>query len=138
MKKHKMRPIGWLLIGIAILIIPTAIYAGFLIPKMKEEYIILMSSAGGIGGAGLFGANMIPDTLRYGSIYKNAARSAVLIVVITLVQDFMKELIGLVAVLAVSYVIFLIFKELWKNAKRVKENGELAEEIARGITQATE
>lgn len=133
--KRKIKPVWFLIIGIFFLIIPTAIYLGFLIPQMSEEYIVLMSTAGGLGGAGMFGASMIPDTLKYSSIYKTAARSSTIVVVITLVQEFMKELIGLAAVIVVSYVIFLIFKEIWKNGKRAKENSELAEEVARSITK---
>ena len=137
MAKRKIKPIVYLLIGIAILVIPSAIYLGFLIPRMSEEYIVLMSSGGVIGGAGMFGTGMIPEKTKYGSLYKTASKSFTLLVVITLVHEFIKQLIGLAAVLVVSYIIFFIFKELWKNGKRAKENSELAEEIARNITEAT-
>lgn len=135
MNKRKMRPIVYLIIGIIILIVPTTIYLCFLIPKLQTEYTILMASGGIIGGSGMFGSSMIPDKTRYGAIFKTASKSFTLLVVVTLVREFIKPLIGLAAVLIVSYIIFLIFKELWKNARRVKENGNLAEEIARGITE---
>lgn len=137
MPKQKIKPVWFLVIGIAILIIPTAIYLAFLIPQLKDEYIVLMSSGGVIGGAGMFGTEMIPDDVKYGTIYKTASKSFTLLVVVTLVQEFIKEIIGLAVVVVVSYIIFLIFKELWKNGKRSKENVELAESIARGITENT-
>lgn len=137
-KQHKpMNPIWFLIIGIFILIVPTAIYMGFLIPTMKEEYQILMASGGAIGSAGLFGANMIPETAKYGTLYKTASKSMTLLVVITLVQEFIKELIGLAAVFVVSYLIFIIMKGLWKDGKRVKENKQLAKEVSRGVIEAT-
>lgn len=138
MTKRKMRPAWYLVIGIVILLVPSAIYLGFLIPRLTDEYIILMSSGGVIGGAGMFGSSMIPEKTKFGTLYKTASKSFTLLVVIALVQEFIAELIGLAVVFVVSYIIFLIFKELWKNGKRAKENGELAEEIARGIAQTTE
>lgn len=136
MAKRKINPTWYLVIGIAFLIIPSATYLGFLIPQLREEYIILISSGGVIGGVGMFGTSVIPDQTKFGTLYKTASKSFTLLVVITLVQEFIKQLIGLAAVFAVSYIIFLIFKELWKNGKRAKENRELAEEVARGITEA--
>lgn len=137
MTKRKIKPIWFLIMGIAILIIPTAIYLAFLIPRMKDEYIILMASGGVIGGAGMFGTDMIPEATKYGSLYKTASRSFTLMTVIALVQKFIGQIIGLAIVFAVCYIIFLIFRELWRNGKRAKENAELAEEITRGITQNT-
>lgn len=137
MRKRKINPILFLIIGIAILIIPGAIYLGFLIPQMSEEYIVLLSSGGVIGGAGMFGTSMITEKTKYGALYKTASKSFTLLVVITLVQEFIGELIGLAAVLIVSYILFVIFKELWKNGKRAKENSELAEEVARTLTKTT-
>lgn len=134
----RIKPVYYLLIGIAILVIPTAIYLGFLIPQMKDEYIILISSGGVIGGAGMFGTSMIPDKTKYGTLYKTASKSFTLLVVITLVREFIGQLIGLAAVFVVSYIIFIIFKEKWKHAKRAKENLELAEEVARSVTQTAE
>lgn len=136
MAKRKMRPIGFLIIGIALLVIPAGIYLGFLIPKLTDEYIVLLSSGGVIGGGGLFGASMIPEKTKWGTLYKTASKSFTLLVVITLVQKFIKQLIGLAAVLVVSYILFIIFKELWKNARRRKEDLELAEEVARATSES--
>ncbi len=138
MNSRKIAPVWFLVMGIAILIIPTGIYLGFLIPQLKDEYIILLSSGGVIGGGGMFGASMIPDKTKYGALYKTASKSFTLLVVITLVREFIAELIGLAAVFIVSYIIFLIFKEIWKNGKRSKENSDLASEVARNITKTTE
>lgn len=134
MKKH---PIWFLIIGIFILIVPTVIYLCFLIPKLTEEYNILMASGGVIGGAGLYGTTKIPEKVKYGSLFKLAANSFTILTVLTLVQEFIMELIGLVAVFVVSFIIFQILKEAWKNGRRKKENAELAEEIARSITETT-
>lgn len=134
MSKKKMKPVGFLIIAIILLIVPTAIYVGFLIPKLKEEYAILMASGGVIGGGGMFGASMIPDKTKWGALFKTASKSFTLLVVVTLVRDFMTQLIGLAAVFTVSYILFLIFKELWKDARRAKQDTHLAEEIARNLT----
>lgn len=132
-KKYKLKPIWYLIIGIIFLVVPTAVYLGFLIPSMKEEYIILMSSGGVLGGVGMLGTSMIPEQTKFGIIYKTASKSFTLLVVVTLVQEFIMQIIGLVAVFILSYIVFLIFKEVWKNARRAKENAELAEEVARSI-----
>lgn len=136
-QKKPMNPVWFLVIGIVILIVPAAVYLGFLIPQMKDEYIILMSSGGAIGGAGIFGTQMIPDKTRYGMLFKTASKSFTLLVVITLVQEFIKELIGLAAVVIVSYIIFLVMKGLWKDGKRARENKQLAKEVSRGVIEAT-
>lgn len=136
--KKGINPIWYLILGIAILIIPTVTYLCFLIPKMHDEYIILMSSGGVITGGGMFGASMIPDKVKFGTLYKTAGKAFSLLVGITLVKDFVKPLIGLVAVFIVSFIIFSIMKELWKDGKRKRENQELATEIARGLTEVTE
>lgn len=135
--KHKIRPAWFLVIAIAVLIIPTGIYLGFLIPQLKDEYIILLSSGGVIGGGGMFGTAMIPERTKYGALYKTATKSFTLLVVITLVREFIKELIGLAAVFIVSYILFFIFKELWKHGKRAQENSDLATEVARSIAETT-
>lgn len=136
-EKKPFNPVWFLVIGICALIIPTAIYAGFLIPAMKEEYQILMASGGAIGSAGLFGANMIPEAAKYGVLYKTASKSMTLLVVITLVQEFIKELIGLAAVFIVSYLIFLIMKGLWKDGKQARANRQLAKAVTQGTIEAT-
>lgn len=135
--KKQFNPIWFLIIGIFILVVPSAIYLGFLIPSMKEEYVVLLSSGGCIGGAGTFGATMIPDKTKYGTLYKTASKSFTMLVVVTLIKDFIAQIIGLIAVAVVSYILFIIFKELWSNGKRRRENKELATEITRGITEAS-
>lgn len=136
MKRKAIKPIWWLIIGICILIIPTGIYLGFLIPQMKDEYIVLMSSGGAIGSAGLFGANMIPETAKFGTLYKTASKAMTMLVVITLVQDFIGQLLGLVAVFAVSYIVFLIMRGLWKDGKQARANLLLAKEVSRNTAEA--
>lgn len=135
-KKH-IRPIWFLIIGIFFLIVPTAIYLGFLIPAMADEYIVLMTSGGAIGSAGLFGANMIPETAKFGTLYKTASKAMTTLVVITLVQDFIGQLLGLMAVFVVSYILFLIFKGLWHDGRQAKLSVQLAKEVSRGTIEAT-
>lgn len=135
-ERKPMKPIWFLVIGIAILIIPTAIYLGFLIPQMRDEYIVLMSSGGVIGSAGLVGSAYIPETAKYGALYKTAARSFSLLVGITLVQDFIGELLGLLCTFAVSYIVFLIMRGIYKNAKQKRLNAELSGQITRSITES--
>lgn len=132
MKKH---PIWYLIIGIFILIVPTVIYLCFLIPQMSERYIVLMSSGGVIGGAGFYGAESIPRGLKGEKIYKLAAKSFTLFTVITLVNEFIMQIIGCVALFVVCYIVFIILKGVWKNARRKLENAELSEEITRNITK---
>lgn len=137
MEKKKFRPIGFLIIGIIVLIVPTLIYLCFLIPQMKDEYIILMSSSGVIGGAGMFGTQMIPDKVKFGTLFKTASKSFTLLVMITLVQEFIGQLLGLIITFLISFIIFLVMKELWKDAKRAKQDQNLAAEVARSITETT-
>ena len=61
MKKH---PNWYLVIAIAVLVVPTAVYLAFLIPKLTEEYNVLMASGGVIGGAGYYGAQKIPEKIK--------------------------------------------------------------------------
>lgn len=137
-KKRTFKPIGFLIIGILFLIVPSAIYLGFLIPKMSEQYIILMSSGAGIGGAGMFGTGMIPETAKFGTLYKTASKALTMLVVITLVQNFIGQLIGLAATFAVSYVIYRIFKEAWKHGRQRTENRILAQEVAGSVVKASQ
>lgn len=132
MKKH---PIIYLFIGIGILIVPTLIYLIFLVPKLTEEYNVLMASGGVIGSAGLYGAQKIPEELKYGKLFKLAANSFTIMIVITLVNKFIMEIIGLIAVFIVSFIIFMVLKGAWKNGRRRNENNELAKEISRNIAQ---
>ena len=132
MKKH---PIWYLVIAIIVLIVPTTIYLCFLVPKLSEEYNILMASGGVIGGAGFYGASKIPDKVKFSGMFKTAANCFTILTVTTLVEEFVVELIGLVAVFVVSFITFKILKEVWKNARRRKENRELAKEIARSSNE---
>lgn len=129
----KKNPIIYLIMGIVILIVPTVIYLCFLIPQMSEEYNILMASGGVISLGGMYGANAIPDKVKFGALYKTAAKSFTLLVAITLVEKFIMQIIGLICTFVASYIIFIIFKEIWKNARRRKQNTELAKEVAQGV-----
>lgn len=135
--KKGINPVWYLVIGIAILIIPATIYLCFLIPAMKDEYIILMSSGGAIGGAGLFGTGLIPETAKYGTLYKTASKSITLLIVITLVQNFIPQIIGLIAVIIASYLVFMIMRGLYRDGKRARENRALAEEVACSVAKAS-
>lgn len=137
MAKRKMHPVWFLIIAIIFLIVPGVIYLAFLVPRLKNEYIILMTSGGVIGGGGMFGASLIPDKTRWGALFKTASRSFTLLVVVTLVREFIGQLLGLAVVLIVSYILFIIFRELWRNGKRARENADLAGEIARNIAENT-
>lgn len=134
MKKH---PIWYLIIAISILIIPTTIYLCILVPQLSEEYNVLMASGGVVGGAGLYGASKISDKVKHGSLFKTAANSFTMLTVTVLVEEFIIELVGIVAVFVVCFVIFKILVEVWRNATRRKENGELAREIARNLNETS-
>ena len=134
MKKH---PIWFLIIGIFILVVPTAIYLAFLIPQMSEEYNVLMASGGIIGGAGFYGAQRIPEKVKYSGLFKLAANSFTTMTIITLINKFIMKLMGLAAVFIICFIIFIILKGAWKNGRRKKENTELATEIARNIAEIT-
>lgn len=135
MKKH---PIIYLIIGFIILIVPTVIYLCFLIPQMSEEYNILMASGGVISLGGMYGASAIPNKVKFGTLYKTAAKSFTLLTAITLVEKFIMQIIGVICTFIASYIIFIIFKEIWKNARRRKQDIELAKEVAQSITLGTE
>lgn len=134
MKKH---PIWFLIIGIIFLIVPATVYLVFLVPQLKEEYMTLMSSAGVIGSAGVYAIEKIPDKFRYGGLFKTAARSFDTMVVLILIQDFIGQLLGLLATIFVSFIVFKIFMEVWKDARQRKQNTELAREISRSIDKDT-
>lgn len=114
----KKKYIWYLIIGIIILIVPCSVYLGFLIPKMSEEYITLMSSGGIIASGGMYGASVIPDKVKFSGLYKLSARSFTLLVVITLVQEFIIQILGFVATFIVCFIIFSILKELYKEGRR--------------------
>lgn len=128
-------PIWFLIIGIFILIVPTAVYLGFLIPQMQEEYVVLLSSGGVIAGGGMYGANIISEKIKFVGLYKLTAKSFTLLICITLVQEFIMEIIFLIAVFIVSFVIFSILKEIYKNERRRNKNAELADEITRNVIE---
>ena len=128
----------WILVSaITILVVPTVIYLCFLIPQMKEEYIVLMSSGGVIAGGGLYGASAIPDRVKYSGLFKMSARAFTLLTVTTLVEKFIVQLIGLVATIVVSYVIFKILLEVYRERKQARQNDDLASKIARSIDEAS-
>lgn len=133
----KKKYIWALVVGIFILIVPTAVYLGFLIPKMSDEYNILMASGGVITGGGMYGASVIPDKIKYASLFKLSARSFTLLIVITLVQKFIMQIIFCVATFIISYIIFRILLGVYRDGKRRKQNSELAEEISRSIVEST-
>lgn len=132
MRKH---PIWYLVIAILILIVPTTIYLCILAPRLSEEYNVLMASGGVVGGAGLYGASKIPDKVKYSGLFKTAANSFTILTVTVLVEEFIIELVGLIAVFVVCFITFKILVEVWKNARRRKENRELAREIARSVNE---
>lgn len=132
MKKH---PIWYLIIGIIVLTVPTGVYLGFLIPAMSETYNVLMASGGVIGGAGFYGASRIPKEVKYSGLFKLAANSFTILTVITLVQEFVLQLIGLISVFIVSFIAFIILKGAWKNGKQRLKDERLATEVARNIAE---
>ena len=134
MKKH---PIFYLILGVIILLVPTAIYLVFLVPKLTQEYNILMASGGVIGGFGLYGASKIPEKLKYSSLFKTSANAFTVFTIITIVQKFIMQLIGLCATFLISFIIFKILMEAYKNAKQRIRDSELAKEIARNIAETT-
>lgn len=132
MNKH---PIWYLIIGIIVLIVPTGVYLVFLIPSMSETYNVLMASGGVIGGAGFYGASRIPKEVKYSGLFKLAANSFTILTVITLVQEFALQLVGLVAVFIISFIAFIILKGAWKNGKQRLKDERLATEIARNVAE---
>lgn len=132
MKKH---PIWYLVIAILILVVPTIVYLCVLVPRLSEEYNVLMASGGVVGGAGLYGASKIPDKVKNGGLFKLAANSFTILTVTVIVEEFIIELVGLVAVFVICFITFKILVGVWKNARRRKENRELAREIARSVNE---
>lgn len=128
----------FLIIGVVILVVPTAVYLCFLIPKLTERYNTLMASAGVLGGFGYIGASQIPDKFKYSGLFKSAANSFTTMVIIMLIQEFIKEIVLLGFVIVTSVILFCVFKEIYKNGRRREENRELATEIARSISKDVE
>lgn len=128
-------PIIVLIIAFIILTVPITIYLCFLIPQLSEEYNILMASGGIVGGAGYYGASKIPANMKNAGIFKLASNAFTTMIIIVLVEKFIIQIIGAVAVFLVSLIIYKILKGVYKNAKRRKENAELSAEITRNIVK---
>lgn len=135
MKKHP-----WIVLVLAILVltVPTILYLIWLVPQLSAEYTSLLASAGIIGGAGTYGANAIPDEVKYGTLFKTASKAYTMLIVLTIVEKFLNKLILLGAILILSYIIFKILIDIWHTLRRRKENGQLATEIARNLNKVTE
>ena len=133
----KKRYIWFLVSAILVLVVPTVVYLFFLIPKLEDEYIMLMSSGGVIGGAGMYAANAIPDKVRFSSLFKTSARSFTILTVTILVEKFINELIGLAITIILSYIAYKILMEVYHDRKRSQQSSELAQEIARNIDATT-
>ena len=133
MKKH---PIWYMIIGLAFLLVPTIIYLIFLIPKLSDEYNVLIASGGVIGSSGLYLTEKIPETWHYSKIFKFASKSFTLLTVMTLVEKFYMQILGLLVVVVLSIIIFYIFKGLYSNGKQRNENERLANEVTRSVIEA--
>ena len=133
----KKKYIWFLVSAIFVLVVPTVVYLFFLIPKLEDEYIMLMSSGGVIGGAGMYAANAIPDKVRFSSLFKTSARSFTILTVTILVEKFINELIGLAVTIILSYIAYKILMEVYRDRKRSQQSTELAQEIARNIDATT-
>lgn len=133
----KKKYIWYLVFAIFCLVVPTAVYLCFLIPNMKEEYIMLMSSGGVIGGAGFYAANAIPEKVKFSSLFKTSARSFTVLTITVLVEKFINQLIGLAVTIILSYIAYRILMEVYRDRKRKQQNTELAQEIARSIDATT-
>ena len=133
----KKKYIWFLVSAIFVLVVPTVVYLFFLIPKLEDEYIMLMSSGGVIGGAGMYAANAIPDKVRFSSLFKTSARSFTILIVTILVEKFINELIGLAVTIILSYIAYKILMEVYHDRKRSQQSTELAQEIARNIDATT-
>ena len=133
----KKKYIWFLVSAIFVLVVPTVVYLFFLIPKLEDEYIMLMSSGGVIGGAGTYAANAIPDKVRFSSLFKTSARSFTILTVTILVEKFINELIGLAVTIILSYIAYKILMEVYRDRKRSQQSTELAQEIARNIDATT-
>lgn len=133
----KKKYIWFLVSAIFVLVVPAVVYLIFLIPKLEDEYIMLMSSGGVIGGAGMYAANAIPDKVRFSSLFKTSARSFTILTVTILVEKFINELIGLAVTIILSYIAYKILMEVYHDRKRSQQSTELAQEIARNIDATT-
>lgn len=134
MKEH---PIWYRVIGLFILIVPTLIYLCFLVPCLSEEYNVLMASGGIIGGAGFYASSLIPAEKQYSSLYKTACNSFTVLVVITLVEKFIIQLVFLVALFIVCFITYKILEGVYKNAVYDKKSRELSKQIASSIVECS-
>ena len=133
----KKKYIWFLVFAILVLVVPTVVYLFFLIPKLEDEYIMLMSSGGVIGGAGMYAANAIPEKVKFSSLFKTSARSFTILTVTILVEKFINELIGLAITIILSYIAYKILMEVYRDRKHSQQSTELAQEIARNIDATT-
>lgn len=125
-----------MILGLFILIVPTVLYLCFLVPKMKEEYLVLMSSGGVICPAGLTIAKNIPKESKFSSIAKLAVNSTTLLITIALVQKFVNQLIVLAIIIVVSVIFYSLLKLKYKIDRERYKNAELAREVARNLNEA--
>ena len=95
-----------------------------------------MASAGTIGGGAFYGATLIPEKLKYGKLLKTAVNSYTLMCLIWIVQDFLPQILGCIAVFVTSFIIFRVLLGVYRDGRRKQENTELATEVARSITEA--
>lgn len=133
MKKH---PFLYMIVGLAFLLIPTIIYLVYLIPMLNEEYNVLMASGGVIGSSGLYLTDKIPESWVHSKILKFASKSFTLLTVMTLIEKFYMQILGLLVVIVASIIVFYIFKGLYANGKRKIEDERLADTVARSVAEA--
>lgn len=131
----KKRPYLFLIIGITFLLVPTVVYLAFLTPLLTEEYNMLITSGGVIGGVGYFASSKIPETFKYSGLFKMASNSFTTLIIATLVKDFIMEIIFLVVTIVLSIIVFRIFLELFRYYRRRLENADLAETISRNLAK---
>lgn len=132
MNKH---PILYKLLGLFFLIIPTVIYLIFLVPQLSEEYNILMSSAGILGGSGFYASSKIPETFETSGLIKLASKSFTLFVVVSLVEKFIMQILFLCVTIVISYIVYKIFDIIYKKKKKVLEDEQLANKITSSIVE---
>lgn len=132
MKKH---PMWYMVIGIAILVIPSVCYLFWLVPQLSEEYNVLMASGGIIGTSGLYLSDKIPESWNHSKILKFVSKSFTMLTFMTLVEKFWTKIVVLLIIVVFSVSAYVIFKEVYKNAKRRIENAELAAEVARSVSK---
>lgn len=132
----KNKPIYILLISLFILIVPSLIYLCFLIPLLSERYCILMASGGVVGGSGFYGATLISDKTKYSSLYKTAVNAFTVMTLITVVQEFIMQIIGFCATFIVCFIVFKILYGVYKDARTRKKCKSISEEITRNAIES--